>query len=310
MISKEKLCLLFGYSRQAYYQHNKDIYKDVVLCEVLLQMVATERLLMPRLGTRKLIVNLEREYQINIGRDALFDLLRDHGLLICRSKSKVPKTTDSWHSFMKYKHLVRLYIPKAPHKLWVSDMTYIRTLSNGFSYLFLITDAYSRKIIGYDLSTNMEAANGIKALEMAINQLPEEMRKLINNPKVTDSGLIHHSDRGSQYCCKEYVTILDKTKIAISMTENGDPKENALAERVNGILKTEWLYYQPLYEHAELKLKVEEIIFIYNTCRPHSSIDMNTPEQAHLTEGLFTKLWSYYYERPIRAKERDEDVIN
>ena len=158
-----------------------------------------------------------------------FSLLLDRGLLITKRKRRGCVTTFSRHRFIKYPNLIRDFIAIAPNQLWVSDITYIH-LKDGFAYLSLITDAYSRKIVGFYLCRDLSAQGSLKALKMALTNNPDRI------------GLIHHSDRGVQYCCNEYVKMLSaKNKIKISMTENGDPLENAIAERVNGILKQEWL---------------------------------------------------------------------
>jgi putative transposase len=167
-------------------------------------------------------------HHFQIGRDAMFDLLSEHGLLITKRKRRGFITTLSKHRFKKYPNIIRDFIPVAPNQLWVSDITYIH-LANGFAYLSLITDAYSRKIVGFFLSRDLSAQGPLNALKMA----------LAGNPN--RNGLIHHSDRGVQYCCDAYVKLLLVRKIKISMTQNGDPLENAIAERVNGILKQELL---------------------------------------------------------------------
>lgn len=192
-------------------------------------MVQKERKSLPGIGGRKLldvIGNAVKNEQLLVGRDAFFNLLRENRLLIRRYRAK-KKTTDSRHRFHKYPNLIRDLVPVRPHQLWVSDITYIET-TEGYLYLSLVTDAYSRKIIGWNISPKLEAEGAVSTLSMAITQLPKEPVELI-----------HHSDRGIQYCCKKYVSKLNAFRIGIGMTENGDPLENAIAERVNGILKTE-----------------------------------------------------------------------
>ena len=221
-----------------------------------------------------------QQHKINIGRDALFDLLATHRLLIRRRIRRIPVTTFSDHWMHKYPNLIIGFIPTASNQLWVSDITYI-CLLNDFAYLSLITDAYSRKIVGFYLSKNLSADGCIKALKMALGSNPQLGR------------LIHHSDRGSQYCCADYVGILEKQYIKISMTQTGDPLENALAERVNGILKDELLEKQ--YQNYEQAQKA--IAIAISTCnhhRPHSSIDMLTPVEAHLREGELKRRWKNY----------------
>jgi putative transposase len=167
---------------------------------------------------------------------------------------------------------------------------YLRRL---FAFLFLITDAYSRKIIGWQLSKNMGSKNALDALNMALLQL-------INNT----GDLYHHSDRGLQYCCSKYISSLQKNNIKISMTENGDPYENAIAERVNGILKTEWLYEMKLKNYTEAHKSVKNIIDIYNSERPHTSIEMLTPNEAHSMTGSLKKLWKSY------KQKKENKVLN
>jgi transposase InsO family protein len=193
----------------------------------------------------------------------------------------------------KYPNLIKDLSPERPNHVWVSDITYIKT-NNGFLYLYLITDAYSRKIIGWQLSDNLGSDNAILALYMAINQLPANCGEII-----------HHSDRGIQYCSLKYVKILETHGIKISMTENGDPYENAIAERVNGILKTEWLYDMHLHNYTEAMAAVKQIIRIYNTERLHSSIEMLTPDQAHKINGKLQRLWKSYK----KSKSNDPKII-
>jgi transposase InsO family protein len=182
----------------------------------------------------------------------------------------------------KYPNLIKGLSPERPNHLWVSDITYINT-DCGFLYLYLITDVYSRKIIGWHLSDNLGSDNAILALFMAISQLPANCGEII-----------HHSDRGIQYCSLKYVKILETHGIKISMTENGDPYENAIAERVNGILKTEWLYDMDLHGYTDALAAVTQVIKIYNTERLHSSIEMLTPDQAHSCTGKLKRLWKSY----------------
>jgi putative transposase len=278
----DTLCELFGKSRQAYYQQKNRTYQDVIKEEVILDFVKKQRKMMPRLGGRKLHHNLQvlLPESFHMGRDAFFDLLRENQFLIRRRRYKV-KTTDSNHWLHKYPNLIREFTPERPNQLWVSDITYVET-KDGFSYLFLITDAYSRKIIGWYLGDTLEAKHAVKALFMALWQLPEHVKELI-----------HHSDRGVQYCCDAYVKILKKRGIKISMTENGDPLENAIAERINGILKTEWIY--DLVPEQVTNTKIKRIIETYNAHRPHQSIDMLTPIQAHMGQGSLKRLWKNYY---------------
>ena len=284
--SIQTLCSLLGYSRQAFYKFVKQSEKEALQHDLILQEVLKIRKTLKRLGTRKLLFKMEgfmREHHIEIGRDAMFDLLATHKLLIRKRKRRVPVTTFSDHWMRKYPNLIIDFIPTAPNQLWVSDITYI-TLKDDFAYLSLITDAYSRKIVGFCLSETLSADGCIKALQMALK----------NNPQL--GRLIHHSDRGSQYCCADYVSILDKHFVKISMTQSGDPLENAIAERVNGILKDELL--EKIYiNYQEAKQAIAAAISIYNYQRPHSSIDMLTPIEAHLREGELKRRWKNYYSK-------------
>ncbi len=284
--SIQTLCSLLGYSRQAFYKFVQHAEKEALQHDLILQEVFSIRKTLKRLGTRKLLYKMEgfmREHHIGIGRDAMFNLLATHKLLIRKRKRRVPVTTFSDHWMRKYPNLIVEFVPTAPNQLWVSDITYI-TLKDDFAYLSLITDAYSRKIVGFYLSETLSADGCIKALQMALK----------NNPQL--GRLIHHSDRGSQYCCADYVSILDKHFVKISMTQSGDPLENAIAERVNGILKDELL--EKIYvKYQEAKQAIAAAISIYNYQRPHSSIDMLTPIEAHLREGELKRRWKNYYSK-------------
>ncbi len=282
----DTLCGLFGKSRQAYYQRSSYNYKEEIKEEILLQLIEQERKLMPRLGGRKLLVLLNPRLppELKLGRDKFFDFLRKHNLLAGKKRKRV-RTTYSNHWLHKYPNLIKEFTPDGANQLWVSDITYVET-SQGFIYLSLITDGYSRKIIGWSVGTTLEAIYTLGALNMALKQLPKQT-----------SGLIHHSDRGVQYCCGDYVKKLSKSKVAISMTEDGDPRENAIAERVNGILKEEWLNQIKLESAGQVLKEIERIIQIYNCHRPHSSIDMKTPQEAHKQFGRLKRRWKTYYKR-------------
>ena len=280
----DTLCDLFGKSRQAYYQRDKYNYKEEVKEEILLQLIEKERTLMPKLGGRKLLGKLEPRLppELNIGRDKFFDFLRKHGLLVGKRRKRI-RTTYSNHWLHKYPNLIKGFVPIRINQLWVSDITYIETVE-GFVYLSLVTDAYSREIIGWSVGATLEAIYSLKALDMALKRLPKQTQ-----------GLTHHSDRGVQYCCGEYVKKLNKHSISISMTENGDPRENAIAERVNGILKDEWLNQIKLASLEEAIKQLKRIIMIYNCHRPHASLDMKTPREASQLTGELKKHWKTYY---------------
>lgn len=222
-------------------------------------------------------------HQFKIGHDAMFDLLAERKLLLTKRKRRGPVTTLSKHRFKKYPNIIRGFIPTAPNQLWVSDITYIH-LTEEFAYLSLITDAYSRKIVGFSLSRDLSTRGPLHALKMALESNPNR------------SGLIHHSDRGVQYCCDEYVDLLYRKGIKISMTENGDPLENALAERVNGILKHE-LLEEEFKDFETAQREVAIACSTYNHLRPHGSIDNLKPAQAHLMSGTINKRWTNYYQK-------------
>jgi len=217
-----------------------------------------------------------KNHKIKLGRDGLFDMLREFNMLVKPLKRNYC-TTNSYHRFYKYPSLIKDWQPQAPNKLWVSDITYIR-VRRKFMYLSVITDAFSRKIVGSHLSESYSTEGTIQALKMALS----------TNKNI--EGLIHHSDRGIQYCSKEYVAILKRKNIAISMTENGDPYENALAERVNGILKGEYLEAQ-YSDKKKARKDVIKAVMLYNTERLHMSIGMKTPEYIHQTSAVTEKLW-------------------
>ncbi len=284
--SIDTLCGLFGRTRQAYYQQKKRVTTEAFESEVILQMIAKERKLMPRIGGRKLFSKIGPGLpdDLQMGRDKFFGFLRQNNLLVKKKRYRAI-TTMSSHWLRKHPNLIKGFEPTGPHQLWVSDITYIET-TNGFVYLFLITDAYSRKIVGWSMSKTLESKNAIVALYMALSQLPTGV-----------TNLLHHSDRGVQYCSSKYVEILQRHGVGISMTENGDPRENAIAERINGILKTEWINEMKLKSIKDAKVQIGKIIIIYNSERPHSSIEMLTPEQAHLESRPLKRLWKNYYKK-------------
>ena len=246
------------------------MYKKASEDEIVLEMVHRIRKDMPRLGGRKLIhlIREMSEDQVEIGRDGFYNLLRRNGLLVRKRKNRVV-TTNSFHWLRKYPNLIRDLPVTRPNQVRVSDITYIKT-EEGFLYLFLLTDVYSRRIMGWQLANNMESENAVLALKQAIENA---------NGKV--QGTIHHSDRGMQYCSGDYVKILLNNQMKVSMTENGNPYENAVAERVNGILKDEWLYEMQLKNQKQTMEILNQIIALYNENRPHLSLKYQTPETVY-----------------------------
>jgi putative transposase len=257
-------------SRSGYYKASEVVAKTLQDEEILLLMIQGVRKRHPRLGGKKLYRWLKADMDkagIQMGRDKFFELLARNSLLITR-KRKYVYTTDSYHHFRVYKNLLKNKTLTRSNQAWVSDITYIRT-SEDFVYLFLITDRYSRKIVGWHLSDSLKVSGALDALKMAIRQCP-----------VTRE-VIHHSDRGIQYCCKDYVKLLNKAKMKISMTEENHCYENGAAERINGILKQEY-GLDGTFATGKIAAKaVREAIWLYNTERPHWSLKMATPEQVH-----------------------------
>lgn len=240
---------------------------------IILKLVQEIRMNMPRIGTIKLYHLLQqsmKEHEIKMGRDKLYDLLGHFGLLIRRKRRRKPLTTDSDHPFFKYKNLIKGLQIIRPNQVWVCDITYVR-LSNGFCYLSLVTDAFSRRIVGYRLKADLASEGTIYALRMAITGCTRKRSDM----------LIHHSDRGLQYCCREYIELLNHHNIGISMTQNGDPYENAMAERVNGILKDEFGLCGTFKSLQEAQVAVDHAIRFYNDKRPHFALKLKTPAQVH-----------------------------
>lgn len=277
------LCGLLGYTRQAYYKQRRRVEEKAVGAELILQEVVRIRSTLKYAGVRKLhylTAEFTREHGIEMGRDAMYDLLREHSMLVRKRRRRGPRTTYSAFWMKRYPNLAKDFIPTSSNQLWVSDITYIR-VKEGFAYLSLVTDAYSRKIVGYHLNGDLSAKGPAAALRMALRKNPDR------------EGLIHHSDRGLQYYSGEYMKLIGD-KIRVSMTEKSDPLENAIAERVNGILKQE-LLAKSFASRSEAKVQVDQAVSIYNHLRPHLSIDMLTPAEAHTRTGPLTKRWKNYY---------------
>jgi len=269
-VTVASLCRAVGMSRQNYYQGERVRVRGEVDAEAVVAMVRSERALQPCLGVRKLHAWLSAEWRslgVRIGRDRLFDLLRGRGLLVERKRRRA-RTTDSGHGFRTYPNLLAGRELTGPHEAWVSDITYLGT-DEGWLYLSLITDAYSRQIVGYEVSESLGAAGSLEALRMALAQLPADARPL------------HHSDRGVQYCCRDYIACLEANQITVSMTEANHCYENAQAERVNGILKEEYGLGDRFRTRTQAIRSVREAVLLYNTRRPHTSLGYRTPEAVH-----------------------------
>ena len=269
--------------------------------EIILTYVKGVKKQQPRIGTRKVHAMLNAvliSNGITCGRDRLFDMLRANDLLVKRRRRRI-KTTDSSHAFKKYPNVIKEYEPNGPEQIWVSDITYVRTKC-GFAYVSLVTDQYSKRIMGYHISDTLEAYGPLKALKMALA-----------NRTHPESHLIHHSDQGIQYCCNEYIGLLERNGIVISMSSKGNPYENAVAERVNGILKSEF-YLDGLFEnHTHLRRCFKEVLNTYNTQRPHASCDYLTPQQAHTRKGTLRKRWKTYkpHRKSQNIEPKSEEVI-
>lgn len=269
--SIEIICNVFDLKRDAYYKYKKRCASKEIVEQTVIKLVKKSRQTLPREGTRKLMKSLKTDFKksnLKIGRDQLFKILRKNRLLVKRKKYS-SRTTNSYHRFYKYKNSIKGVKINRPNQVWASDITYIRTIK-GFCYLALITDMYSRKIVGFDLSDSLELKGCVRALN-----------KAIYNAK-NIKGLTHHSDRGIQYCSNIYTQILKRKKIEISMTEENHCYENAMAERVNGILKDEFYLDQTFTSLTQAKTAAKNAIKLYNNKRLHLSLDYKTPNYVHL----------------------------
>lgn len=237
---------------------------------LVLEMVRRERMRQPRLGGRKLRVVLGDEIRqagVQLGRDRFFDLLGEHDLLIARRR-RTTGTTNSRHGYGVYTNLAKSLVLTGCHELWVSDITYVRT-REGFMFAALIMDAFTRVIVGFDCSDSLEMEGALRALSMAVGQLPAHARP------------VHHSDRGSQYCCHAYIDKLKKHDLPISMTEENHCYENAQAERLNGTLKQEYGLGETFARKGDVTPAVREAVALYNHHRPHEALGYRIPMQVH-----------------------------
>ncbi len=275
------LCGLFGYSRQAFYKKQNQAEKERMQTAIIIDEVQWIREKIPRVGGRKLFFMLNErllEHQIKIGRDQFFNILRANNLLI-KPRKRRAITTMSKHHLKKYPNLIIDLLIEAPNLLWVSDITYIKVVDK-WNYVIFITDAYSKKVVGFEVSSKADAAFCIQALDQALEQWQDRSSKLI-----------HHSDRGLQYCSYAYTGKLKDNSILISMTQNGDPLENAIAERVNGIFKQDFLMDKTFSSLEDAQKQIREMVYNYNHIRPHASCDYLTPIEAHHTKGELVKRW-------------------
>jgi transposase InsO family protein len=258
-------------TRQNYYARRKQRRRRQVEGELVLGWVQEERKMQPRLGTRKLHFLLGERLQkagVKLGRDGLFELLRQKQLLVPARVAESPRTTQSYHTLPLFSNRIKHLKVSGPNEVWVSDLTYVRT-QEGFLYLALLTDKGSRKIVGYHCGDRLEAEGCVRALDSALAGLPPQAQP------------IHHSDRGSQYCCHAYVHRLRERGLGISMTEKNHCAENALAERMNGILKSEYGLGAEFKSKETARRAVDQAVRLYNTRRPHSALGYRVPEEAH-----------------------------
>lgn len=292
------LCGLFGMSANAWHHKAARVSGKVDHSGYVLEMVRVVRQRQPRVGTRKLYELLRPNLEaagIKMGRAALNELLQSHGLGV-RGRRRSVRTTDSTRVENAFEDLARGFEPLGPHRLWVGDITYIRLRRHGFCFLVLLTDAYSHKIVGWSLGLTMKVTDCLAALEMALGQAPDTR------------GLIHHTDRGSQYVSHDYTAVLAGKGILSSTTQSGDPRENPVAERVNGILKDELGLDAEFGGIAKAEQAVRKAIHIYNFERLHTSIDYLTPAQAHSRQGVLAKRWKNYRMIRFLAKAQHNDA--
>jgi transposase InsO family protein len=294
------MCRLLGVTRQAYYQHFWSIQDKSIEEHLIVSKVREIRQTHKRMGGRKLHEKLEPfllDNQIKMGRDGLFNVLANNNLLVKKRRTRV-YTTNSSHWLRKYPNKIKELKIERRNQVWVSDITYWKNNGKNY-YISFVTDMFSHKIVGYQIAKNLSAVESIKALKMAISGFKQEPD---NHFK-----LIHHSDRGIQYCSKDYVDLLKSNGIAISMTENGDPLENPVAERINGIIKEEYLDGHEINTLKEAKELLDWAVFVYNEDRPHSSLNMKTPTEVHHRNLKTKRLWKNYYKQKSNIVNPKQD---
>lgn len=303
MYSVELLCRLFGVTKQAYYKHNETgvlikASQEAFVVKYIQDVRSKDR----GIGGLKLWYMYQRKFRNNspVGRDRFGSIVDKYGLKV-RQRLRKPKTTDSSHGLPTYPNLIKDFIPTAPNELWVSDITYIPIWQDSstynFCYLSLILDAYTEEIIGWSIKETLNTSGPIESLNKALNRLRGK----------PVSRTIHHSDRGCQYASNDYVNILKRNDISISMTECGNPKDNAQAERINNTMKNELLKDLVFNDIKEVRLSVEAAIEFYNNERPHMSIDMMTPAEASKTVGEIRKRWTSY--KLLALRRRRDSVL-
>jgi transposase InsO family protein len=282
------MCLQFGFTKQAYYKQLKTAENTAFENDIILGLVQKKRETWKRGSGRNLHKSLEKEFEqhnIKMGRDLFFNFLREHNLLI-KSKRHRVKTTSSYHHFNKYEYLIKNMVPLRCNEIWVADITYLWLKpQDTFCYLSLITDLYSRKIVGYCVHEDLSVNGCLEALKMALKQRANKSQNLI-----------HHSDRGVQYCSHAYVNLLQKNNIKSSMTQTGDPLENAVAERINKTIKEEFTNDRQINftNIVEAKTEIKKFITFYNNKRPHRSVEWLTPKEAHQKTGELKRIWKSY----------------
>jgi transposase InsO family protein len=282
------MCQVFAHSKQAYYKQLHQNTGTALKEEVIVGLIRKKRETWKQGSGRNLHQSLKKEFKshdIKIGRDKFFDVLRNNHLLI-KSKRHRTKTTCSYHHFNRYKNLIKPVTPLRPNEIWVSDITYLWLKpQDKFCYLSVITDLYSRKIVGHCVHDSLSVKGCIDALKQALKSRKDKSKSLI-----------HHSDRGVQYCCHAYVNLLQKEQIQISMTQTGDPLENAVAERIHRTIKEEFTTDRQISfcNIEEAKTEIKKFIAFYNQHRPHRSVQWLTPNEAYRCKGALKRMWKAY----------------
>lgn len=293
--------MLAGVTRQAFYKRDDEIlFRRLAIEQFVVQFVKDVREYDPLIGADKLwrMYQLRFNEEYRVGRDVFRCILHERGLNLVH-KPRATRTTDSRHSLPTYPNLVRNLIPTRPNEVWVSDITYVPVedlttrMGYRFCFLTLIMDAYSKRIVGRRVAPTLEAKYSIEALKMALKTLPKGFA----------DKLIHHSDRGTQYASADYIEVLSTHNVTPSMTESGNPKDNAMAERINSTVKNELLHGKTFTSLRQVTEAVDRAIAFYNGERPHSSLDWHTPNQAHNMCGDIKRHWHSWREDAIRREQ-------